>query len=124
MGWYSAEVKQKLEVVRLWCRLRNLPHNRTVSHIHKYYCTKPKSWEKSAMNMFNSIGISDILSVNKPRKGVCLKQAKQKLQDQDKVKWLLSLNSNGTNVNGNKLRTYREYKTNFKPEYYVKCNYE
>ena len=47
MGWYSAEVKQKLEVVRLCCRLRNLPHNRTVYNIHKYYCTKSKSWEKS-----------------------------------------------------------------------------
>ena len=50
------------------------------------------------------------------------KKAKHKLQDQDIVKWLLSLKRNGTNVNGNKLRTYREYKTNFKPEYYVKCN--
>ena len=42
MGWYSAEVKQKLEVVRLWCRLRNLPHDRTVHKIHKYYCTQSK----------------------------------------------------------------------------------
>ena len=72
--------------------------------------------------MFNSIGICDSLNVNKPSKSICLKQAKQKLQDQDKVKWLMSLNSNGTSVNGNKLRTYREYKTDFKPEYYVKCS--
>ena len=74
------------------------------------------------MNIFNYIGISYILVVDKPSKGICLKQAKQKLQDQDKVKWLLSLRSNGTNVNGNKLRTYREYKTNLKSENYVKCN--
>lgn len=30
MGWASAEVKQKIETVRLWCRIRNMPESRMI----------------------------------------------------------------------------------------------
>ena len=45
MGWLSCEVKQKLDIVRLWCRLRNMPENRLVIHIHNYSLNRGKSWE-------------------------------------------------------------------------------
>ena len=32
MGYYSCEVKQKLNVVRLWCRLKSMTNNRLVKH--------------------------------------------------------------------------------------------
>ena len=37
MGWFSCEVKQKIDIVRLWCRQRNMPENRLVKHIHNYH---------------------------------------------------------------------------------------
>ena len=36
MGWVSAEVQQKLETVRLWCRLRNTPEDRIIQKIHNW----------------------------------------------------------------------------------------
>ena len=32
----SADVKQKQEMVRLWCRLRNMPEDRTIRKIHDW----------------------------------------------------------------------------------------
>ena len=35
MGWDSCEVKQKVETIRLWCRLRNMPVHRTIRRLHE-----------------------------------------------------------------------------------------
>ena len=36
MGWLSAEVKQTNECVRLWCRLKTMPEDRT-AHGHSQH---------------------------------------------------------------------------------------
>ena len=45
MGWVSAEVKQKLETVHLWCRLRNMPEDRRIQKIHNWSFSVGNSWE-------------------------------------------------------------------------------
>ena len=36
MGWVSAEVKQKIECARLWCRLKTMPGDRTAHNVHQW----------------------------------------------------------------------------------------
>ena len=58
-----------------------------------------------------------------PNKTVCLKQAREKLNQIDRQHWEDSLLCNGRDEsNGNKLRTYRTYKTALSTECYVKSN--
>ena len=37
LGWSSREVKQKVESVRLWCRLHNMPERRIVRRVHNWF---------------------------------------------------------------------------------------
>ena len=123
MGWHSAEVKQKVEVVRLWCRIRNMPVDRTIHVLHTHSLNKSMSWEKNVLKLFNNIDISDDALIDKPRTNICIKKAKCNLQLLDIQKWHSALMRDGTlDTNGNKLRTYRLYKNDFKTEYYVKLN--
>ena len=60
--------------------------------------------------------------VDSPDKSACLSLAKQKLIETETEKWQMKLMSNGHDQNGDKLRTYRTYKTQFKPVDYFKIN--
>ena len=123
MGWASAEVKQKLETVRLWCRLRNMPSDRTVHKIHSWSFQIGKSWENNMLKLIESLNIRDYMLAQNPSKAICLKLARDKLTELDYDRWKSQLLQNGINVdNGNKLRTYRTYKNNFSTETYVKSN--
>ena len=114
MGWLSCEVKQKLEVVRLWCRLKNTSNNRLVKIMHNYSLNRGKSWESKSKKLFAALHIDNLLLVDSPRKSECIKKAKEKLAVIDKQTWYDSLFSDGKNANnGNKLRTYRLYKSTF-----------
>ena len=42
LGWSSCEVKQKVETVRLWCRLRNMPEHRIIRRVHEWSLRKVK----------------------------------------------------------------------------------
>ena len=58
-----------------------------------------------------------------PNKTFCLKQAREKLNQIDRQHWEDNLLCNGRDEsNGNKLRTYRSYKTALSTECYVKSN--
>ena len=46
MGIDSCIVKQKLETVRLWCRIKQLSESRQSSIVHKWSLNISKSWEK------------------------------------------------------------------------------
>ena len=45
LGWNSCEVKQKVETVRLWCRLRNMPEHRIIRPVHEWSLPKSRTWE-------------------------------------------------------------------------------
>ena len=124
MGWLSCEVKQKLNGVRLWCRLRNLPNNRLVKEMYKYSLYRGKSWESKSKKLFEILRIDKLLLVDSPCKAQCTRKAKEKLMNTDRETWYNSLMSDGKDTNNrNKLRTYRLYKSIFQAESYVKFRY-
>ena len=57
-----------------------------------------------------------------PAKAACISATRETLTEIDNDKWYQLLMRDGSVDNGNKLRTYREYKYSFKTEYYVNCN--
>ncbi|MCG8045103.1 MAG: reverse transcriptase family protein, partial [Candidatus Thiodiazotropha endolucinida] len=122
MGWISAENKQKLETVRLWCRLRNMPEQRTIRKIHNWSFSIGKSWENNMLKFIESLGIQEHMLVPSPSKYMCMKLAREKLIATEKLNWENQLLSDGNSENGNKLRTYRTYKNIFETESYVKLN--
>ena len=123
MGWHSCEVKQKLNVVRLWCRLKTMSNNRLVKQMHTYSLNRARSWECKSRKLFESLAIDNFLLTDSPCKSECVRKAKGKLVENDKGAWSSCLLSNGKDDNsGNKLRTYRLYKSTFKTETYVKLN--
>ena len=123
MGWVSADVKQKLETVRFWCRLRNMPDDRTIRKIHNWSFSIGKSWENRMLKLFNSLSLQEPMLAHSPSKAACLKIAREKLIEIETQKWCDQLFSDGnSNDNGNKLRTYRKFKTSFNTEPYVKMN--
>ena len=66
--------------------------------------------------------LDELMSIESPNKSACVSAARDILTEIDNDKWYQKLMSNGNAVNGNKLRTYRQYKNVCKAEYYVKCN--
>ena len=54
-----------------------------------------------------------------PAKPACISATREILTEIDNDKWYQLLMRDGNVDNGNKLRTYREYKYSFKTEYYV-----
>ena len=53
---------------------------------------------------------------------MCISAVRDILTEIDNTKWYQKLMTNGNTENGNKLRTYRQYKNDFKIEHYVKFN--
>ena len=123
MGWHSCEVKQKLNIVRLWCRLKTMSNNRLVKQMHTYSLNRPRSLEFKSRKLFESLAIDNFFLTDNPCKSECVRKAKEKLVENDKGALFSSLLSNCKDDNsGNKLRTYRLYKSTFKTETYVKLN--
>ena len=123
MGWASAEVKQKIECVRLWCRLKNMPGSRTAHRIHQWSLSVPRSWENVMLRHINDLDLQNCMITPSPNKSACLNAARDKLTRLDNINWENALMSNGKDENnGNKLRTYRTYKNTIRTENYVKLN--
>ena len=58
----------------------------------------------------------------RPEKSACSSLAKQRLRQTEIENGKRKLMDNRNNQHGNKLRTYRTYKTQFQAEHYVKMN--
>lgn len=122
MGWVSCAVKQKLETIRLWCRLKQMPENRLSAIVHKWSFNIGKSWEKTMLSFIAEYNLETVMLVTLPDKRACLSLARLNITDVENAKWREKLMNDGTDQNGNKLRTYRKYKTTFEVEHYVKTN--
>ena len=72
------------------------------------------------LKFIDTHNLSDLMLATSPNKSPCVSVARDILNDIDKDKWLQKLMSDGNALNGNKLRTYRQYKTVLKTESYVK----
>ena len=122
MGWDSCIVKQKLETVRLWCRLKHQAESRLSSKVHHWSLNIGNSWEKRMMSFIAELNLADVMLVDRPVKSACIHRAKQRLKQAEIESWKNKLMQNGNDQNGNKLRTYRTYKSQFQIEHYVKLN--
>ena len=60
--------------------------------------------------------------IYRPVKSACIHRAKQRLKQAEIESWKNKLMHNGNDQNGNKLRTYRTYKSQFQTKHYVKLN--
>ena len=87
MGWHSCEVKQKLNVVRLWCRLKSMTNNRLVKRMHIYSLQKAKTWENKSINMFEKLAVDNLLLSDNPCKSECVRKTRLKLEENDKDAW-------------------------------------
>ena len=104
MGWVAAEVKQKLECVRLWCRLKNMPESRTAHRIHQWSLSVSRSWKNAMLKHIEDLELQNYMLTQSPNKSACLKAAREKMTQLDILNWENALANNGTDANnGNKL---------------------
>ena len=95
MGIDSYIVKQKLETVRLWCRIKQMPESRQCPIVHKWSLNISTSWEKIMLSFIAENNLEDVMLVDKPDKAVCITIAKQKLIHTETVKWQAKLMTTG-----------------------------
>ena len=124
MGWLSVEAKQHLEMVRFWCRLKNMNKDKLTYRIHQWSLSMSrrniKTIEYSVKSMLKECQLLESASCNE---GVCTKgilsDFRHYLNVREKDKWCNNVLNDHGNVNGSKLRLYRSYKKDILVETYV-----
>ena len=71
------------------------------------------------MNFVGDAGLANLFETESANAEYVIKQCKSKLIEMDRIKWHSDMFNDTGHVNGNKLRTYRIYKTTLEPEAYV-----
>ena len=122
MGWTSCVTKQRIEACRLFFKVKASSENRTVNRVFNWSIEHGKSWDSRCRKLLLDIGLGELID----QEGRSIKSKvnciKHKLEQIDKDSWKTKLFNDSGNENGNKLRTYRLYKTQLIPESYVKLN--
>ena len=126
MGWISIYTCQKLEVIRLWCRLCNLPAPRLTKHVFQWSFdlaqNRMKNWEYFVLKMYR-LNDLDFLNVIQPRfTPAIIRQSFSILKTAENQQWENDLFNDRNLINGNKSRTYRCFKSRLVTEDYVKLN--
>ena len=119
MGWSSCFVKQRIEVCRLYCRLKKTDDGRFLNKIFQWSSSNGKCWERRVRNYFTDLGTWHLLENCTHSTKHIVKLVRLKLISKDKDRWKSELFNDRNNVNGNKLRTYRLFKSNLETEHYV-----
>ena len=101
------KLKQNVETVRLWCRLRNTPGHRIIRRVHEWSLPKSRSWESKMQNFSDSHNIENIMMVENPSKSLCVSTVRSRVIELDIERWHQKLMSNGNAENGNKPRRYK-----------------
>ena len=122
MGWTDCFVNQRLESCRLFCKLTNIPNDRLVKRIFTWSKSRGKCWEKWFLKFIHETELPYLFEQDTVCVANTVKLCKSKLIERDKVKWRKNLFNDVTHANGNKLRTYRLYKTESQIESYVKLS--
>ena len=120
MGRTDCFDNQRLEGCRLFCKLTNIPNDRLVKGIFTWSKSHGKCWEKRFLKFIHEIELSHLFEQDTSCVANTVKLCKSKLIKRDKVKWRTNLFNDVGHANGNKLRTYRLYKTELQIESYVK----
>ena len=119
MGWADCFVNQRLETCRLFCKLTNIQNERLVKRIFIWSKSHGKCWEKRFLKFINDIELSHLFDQDTVCVAHIIKLCKSKLVEKDKSLWRTNLFNDNGHQNGNKLRTYRLYKTDLETECYV-----
>lgn len=118
MGWTSPVTRRKLEMLRLWKRLLDMPNDRLCKRIFMWdWNLKKKNWSAEIRNILDETGMSYLKSctvVYSDHMQEIIKSAETMLMNKEITKWKNDL------VSQSKLRTYCTYKFDYKAENYVK----
>ena len=120
MGWTDCLVNQRLENCRLFCKLTNIQNDRLVKRIFMWSKSNGKCWEKRFLKFIDGIRLSLLFEQNTVWVANTIKVCKAKLIEMDKLMWKMKLFNDDGHPNGNKLRTYRLYKSDLETELYAK----
>ena len=120
MGWTDCLVNQRVETCRLFCKLTNIQNDRLVKQIFMWSKSNGKCWEKRFLKFIHGIGLSHLFEQDTVCVANTIKVCKAKLIEKDKLMWKMNLFNDEGHPNGNKLRTYRLYKSDLETELYVK----
>ncbi|XP_069119795.1 uncharacterized protein [Argopecten irradians] len=118
LGWNSCATKQKIEVCRLWLKLKCCEPRRLIKTIHIWSLSRGRSWDKRVESMLNIRNLNSLLEPT-PCYISGLNNAKLVFKQEDVTNWYRQMWNDSGQDNRNKLRTYRTYKNNLAPELYV-----
>ena len=119
MGWKPQLHRQYIEILRLHCRLQTLPSNRLTADIHKFCLNSGNTslWENRVQKLFAK------LNIDLPRNEFTVKNVirnfSNTLQVIDQETWYHDIWQDRGCPNGNKLRTFRLYKTRMVVEPFI-----
>jgi len=118
MGWLSCITKQKIEVVRFWRKLNMTGPSRLVSVIKLWSLKFRKSWDNMALNVVRQVDfpVNNLFYISfEDFQGI-----KDRLVNIDKENWFRGLWNDRGQENGNKLRTFRLFKSTLAVSSYVR----
>ena len=120
IGWTSCLNKQRISCVRLLCKLKRTDEDRTIYKLWRWISRRRKGWNFEVDKIVSLLDKTfDVNNITVSTKTV-MKNILDKVNNLNNIEWQTQLYDDRGNVNGNKLRTYREYKENCQVEPYVK----
>lgn len=119
LGWTSCLNKQRVSCVRLLCKLTRMDQSRTVYDIWSWISRRRKGWNTEVNKMVNLLEIRNIVSDVSLSTKVVMKKVTEQVNILNNTEWQRELFNDRGKDNGNKLRTYRQYKSNCSVEPYV-----
>ena len=124
-GWNSMPYHTRQEVIRLFCRLNTMNDQRLTKKIWNWSNSisgsNCKNWAYNIKRFINKYDL-DQIGVNSlsPKEGVVA--CRDILQNIENNQWSTKLWNDKGNANGNKLRTYRKFKSELCTEQYLNLN--
>ena len=121
MGWTPCIFKQHIEVFRLRLKLAGVSDDRLLHKIHSWSRRLGRSWERMTDRLASRYDVSDVMRAAAGATPSVIRSLKHALFRYHEEKWFIELWNDRRSDNGNKLRTYRKYKKDLRPETYVTC---
>jgi hypothetical protein len=121
LGLTTCLTKQKLSCKRLKCKLVRTDDDRLTSIVALWASRRRKGWHFQVNNFISEIDASDVVTNVLISVKSAIRIIQNKICTLDQNQFVRDLNDDRRNINGNKLRTYRLYKTSIQTEHYVSC---
>lgn len=126
MGWLPVSVACRVETVRLWSRLVNMEDNHPAKKVFMWSATlartRHKNWNFMLRELLSSLGMNHFLEFGSINSQFLTATVKEKLSEGEHDLWFQNLWNDVNKPNGNKLRTYRTFKSDLGVEQYMLLN--